>query len=694
MLQFDTLEIQKNIEEKRLVLGKKFENFLIRNFKSFFQKIDQFLCAKNFCFWSVSTIFLFSIYLRSLIDIGGDSAAYIDIAAKMFRGGKYYYDFFEGNFPLSFWIHLIPYSVAKILNISPIITAEIFVNLLGLSSLIFSAKILKKSELKRVHQNLLITSFALGFFLRIYALDAGEFLTKTSFLLCFFYPYLAFSFSRKTSLSKKEILCRGLLGGLIPCVKPHYIFLPLLIEANRFWKKKSANFFIELDKFVMCLVGAVYLLLMLKFTPEFFEFMLQMWSDFYLPYSSASLFFLAICFHLAFKIIFFGGIFFVFLRQKFSEEDKILFLVFIAASLILTTENLGSIDQRACFFALIIPVFTKIFYDFLKSGKINFNEGKIIFGIFLFFSIIDPESLVIISEAAVMCCWIAIPFFIANLLQKFKQDKIKIDLVFGKKINQKTLLATSYAAFVLLLIIAVNIAIENQVAYAVSSILLFFIFLFSYEKTHAKFYKNFSTLFVSLQFFLASTLIALLLSSETGSLKSPNHLTDQISRYAKFYLAKSDDRISIWSLGYPEIFPYLGKENPYVFHSVGAIYLKDQDESYRLSSERIIKYFSDDLKMRIKDKNMKIIFVNNVPNILNLKHRCVIGFLENSFQDEEFKKTFLQNYKFVGRFFESEIIENKKQISFFSTKEDVLDKADIPRARTIHDFEIYARKNN
>jgi hypothetical protein len=235
------------------------------------------------------------------------------------------------------------------------------------------------------------------------------------------------------------------------------------------------------------------------------------------------------------------------------------------------------------------------------------------------------------------------------------------------------------------------------VIYAAFSIFLFFIFLFFYEKTYAKFYKNFSTLFVSAQFLLISTLIALLISSAITSPKSPNHLTDKISQYAKYYLVKSDDKISIWSLEYSEIFPittYLGKENPYVHHSVGAIYLQDRDKSYELSSERIIKYFFDDLKTQIKDKNMKIIFVNNTPNISNLNHRCVIGFLENSFQDKEFKKTFLQNYKLVGRFFESEIIENKKQISFFSTKADELSDVDIPKARVVYDFEIYARKNN
>ena len=279
---------------------------------------------KNSSFVACALIFLISIFLRSRIDIGGDSAFQINLAAKISKEGRYYYDFFESNFPLSFWIYVIPYRISQFLNISPIVSSDIFINLLGILSLFFSARILKESTLRIDHQNLIISSFALGFFLRVHALPVNEFATKTSFCLLLAFPYISFSFARKNPLTTAELIWRGIFAGLIPCLKPHYIFLPLLIEIDRFRQKKSLRFFVELDKLLIVVIGLGYLLLMLKFTPEFFEFMVPMWSSIYGPYVKISDFWGRVIYHLSSKIIFFSGFFLVFLRKKFAHEDRIL----------------------------------------------------------------------------------------------------------------------------------------------------------------------------------------------------------------------------------------------------------------------------------------------------------------------------------------------------------------------------------
>ena len=48
MIKIDTLEIQKNIEEKRQIYGKKLENFLLLKSRSFLSKVDELLGSKNF----------------------------------------------------------------------------------------------------------------------------------------------------------------------------------------------------------------------------------------------------------------------------------------------------------------------------------------------------------------------------------------------------------------------------------------------------------------------------------------------------------------------------------------------------------------------------------------------------------------------------------------------------------------------
>jgi hypothetical protein len=109
-------------------------------------------------------------------------------------------------------------------------------------------------------------------------------------LLCLF-PYISFSFERKIALTKSELVQRGILMGLIPCFKPHYLIFPLFIEAYRFWQKKSLKFFCEIDKLVMLLIGAGYLFFMVKQTPEFLEFIVPMWPKIYKAYDDFQTFF-------------------------------------------------------------------------------------------------------------------------------------------------------------------------------------------------------------------------------------------------------------------------------------------------------------------------------------------------------------------------------------------------------------------
>ncbi len=635
------------------------KNFIEDLFKShFFLKV------------TLAVIFLLSIFLRSRIDVGGDSAVNIDLAAKIARGGKYYYDFFESNFPLTLWITVIPYFLAKLLNINPLITADFFVNLLGIISLFCSARILAKSTLRQDHQNLLIISFALGFFLRIHALEANEFVTKVSFLLALFFPYLSYSFARKAALTKTDLIWRGTCAGMLCCLKPHYIFLPLLIEIDRFWQKKSLKFFLELDKLVIGAVGLVYLLLMLKFTPEFFEFIIPMSSFVYYVYNDLSYFWKNILHHFSSKIIFFAGFFLVFLKQKFTAEDRILFLVFSAASLIILLENLGSVDQEACFSALTIPVFIKIFYDFTKSKNFDFSRIKIPVILLTVFLIFEPSSILTLTKTTLPWWVIALTIII---LGRFRTGtRPLLALVF------------SLTAFILALAIAIKIATINQNAFMAFSEIAFLIFLFFNQRNK----KSFSTPFACAQFILIFSIASYLLTSITSAyrgdyiFKSPDFLSDKIISYSKANLKNDSDQISIWSYFISESFPaltYLGKVNNYLNHTAGVLYANIGDGFFerhsddKSSKDFVLNYFFNDVKKQIKNKNMKIIFVyKNDP--------CRIGFLENYFHDKEFKKDFLENYHFAG--------------SFFAIKEIAeLRNLDLPIYRLNYDFEIYARKN-
>ena len=95
-------------------MKKQFGEFF--NFEIDYRILTFVICA---------IIFFLSIYLRSMIDIGSDTAFYLDLGQRISEGKKYYYDFFESNFPLSFYFYAFEYRLAKIFHISPIIMSEI-----------------------------------------------------------------------------------------------------------------------------------------------------------------------------------------------------------------------------------------------------------------------------------------------------------------------------------------------------------------------------------------------------------------------------------------------------------------------------------------------------------------------------------------------------------------------------------------
>ena len=212
--------------------NEKFTNFVDSSIDKIADSFIFLISSKYFLYFTASLIALTSIFIRSIHDIGPDTAFYLYLGEKIAKGGKYYYDFFDPNFPISFYIYALQYRIASFFAINPIIFSDFFINITALISLFFSARFLKKTTIysDKIAYNLLIIGFYLGFFIRYPAIELLEFGTKSSFLAILFYPYFALSLQREAPLTTSEKLIRGLLGGLIPCFKPHYLIYIIAIE--------------------------------------------------------------------------------------------------------------------------------------------------------------------------------------------------------------------------------------------------------------------------------------------------------------------------------------------------------------------------------------------------------------------------------------------------------------------------------
>ncbi|MBP7710543.1 MAG: hypothetical protein KA100_05690 [Rickettsiales bacterium] len=654
--------------------------------------VKNFLHSNIFLKISCLAIFCLSIFLRSQMDIGADTGIYLNLAKKISQGGKYYYHFFESNFPISFYFYYLQYELAQLLHLNQIILSEIVINLLALLSIFWSAKILQKTTINqnKAHYNLMLVSFFLSFFLRPHALQIGEFGTKTSLLLIALFPYLAFSFERKIALTKKELIQRGCLMGLMPCIKPHYLVLILFVELKCFFQKKAAS---HLDKFVMILVGAIYLFLMLKFTPEFFEFIVPLWPKTYVAYDNLALFIENLWHQLGARIAIFSLIFLIFSRLKFDANNRILALFFFGASTLILLENIGTIDQIVVFYAAATICVVKFTFDLIASKKILFLENKFIICCLAFVPIFDLEILPasIFGLNGVINVWWVLALFYPFFL--------------CKKISLSKALAGFVAVLILLISCLLTFKYFGAFAYIAANLVSLFAVLFFFERRiFSKISATFSPLSV---FVICATIsclfyayVAAIVESVRGNqFTSPNKLSDMVAYYSSISAPKKTDgilMISEWNAHQFPLLNYLEKTDYQKYHMASMRANKGVSgsgkifETHDLDRVLALSYLMDDVKNQAQNPNVKLMFVNNTPDALDKDKRCLIGALEYYFLDPKFKKIFLQNFHFKNRVIITQNIEPKKAPSF-SKEKSVFDKLQPSTTRVLYDFEVYEK---
>lgn len=180
-IPFDILELQKIIEEKRLVYGQKLEKFLLLKLKN----------SGNF-FW------------------------------KNFR------KFFQNKYStVAVCSALILCGFARNHNSSEILIEEIFNYFLGAITLYFCHEILRHNQQPRFLRQLLPIAFCFAYFFRIHDSSINQ-ITDDNYLLALIFPYICCRLENKSSRAIEII--SGILAALIICLDLYFLILILAFE--------------------------------------------------------------------------------------------------------------------------------------------------------------------------------------------------------------------------------------------------------------------------------------------------------------------------------------------------------------------------------------------------------------------------------------------------------------------------------
>ena len=374
------------VEENRLLVGKKIESFLKKKLNIFLDYSKVLFNNEFFGFFCCFSIVLLSLYKRSMIDIGQDSGLYLEISQKILDGKKYYHDFFEYNFPLSFLLLTPPVYIANLLNLSPIIIADYFINLLAILSLIWAYKILKNSQKikSQTELSILIICFTAGFFIRGKTMIFNEFLTKTSFLLIFFYPFFSYYFYGVENLRKVQKIYLGILSGLIISIKPNFIILVGFFEIFRIFKSRNIRILFEIHNLVCALLVLLYATVIFIFFKSFvdnFSYMMTIYYEYkygYLIKESIQKYVLISSKLQNYYLVYLALILvYIKILQK-NELKNYLILTIISVYFIVFSENFY-LDQEIVFSSIGLGFVMINFVNFLKQNKISIILNWLLF---------------------------------------------------------------------------------------------------------------------------------------------------------------------------------------------------------------------------------------------------------------------------------------------------------------------------
>ncbi len=658
------------------------------------EKFKNFLGSKYFLLYSCGLILLFSIFINSLTDIGTDTGIYLDIGEKIAKGGKYYDQIFESNLPYNFYIYALQYHISQFTGINVIILAEIFIYLLFFVSFFCSLRILKKTTISdnKIFSNLFLVVFAFGFFLRVPSIYLNEMGTKTTFFMLLFFPYLVYSLELKQELSRKDLVFRGILMGLIPCFKPQYLIMVIGIELFKFFENKSLKFIFRFDHLIMGLVGLLMLDWMIFFEKEYFQFMVPMWKKTYLPYSDLKILFERTFYlhSISFNVI---GIFIIYLSRakNITYNLKLITAILIFVIMMINAEALMSGDQVSNLYFIIFFFCLFIFFDRSFIKNINVSNNRFITLSLILITIFDHDSVQIVIFGKFSVIWFFTIITPLALIYFFKR----------KQINLKEFLIFSFLYLFYILISYILIKRNND--YLVITQIIFFILVcFIYEK---KIYSKRSNFFSTPSIlFILSTIIMIIVNSldpiflvfkEDNELASPFNYSDKIHYYVKKYAPNKNDQIMFFSqniIKYP-LYNYLEKDTKIKsstnflntdiqfkknYQSKNLIPIIDDYERHFIN-----QYFYQQNIDSFKDESYKLI-------IIDYEKFCVNSSTHLLFLNRVFKKLLLDNFEYVDTIYVLKNTSYKdriKEIKINNKSETIISEKVI-----INQIEIYARK--
>lgn len=231
-----------------------------------------------------------ALAIQFAIPLNHDVAFTMISAERLLDGGRYGVEVVDPNLPLAYWLAVLPAALARLTGIGLGMAAIMFTLGAALAALALAAAVLRHGALGETPRRALML-FAGAVLLIGPGIDFGQ---REHLMLIGGLPWViaAGMAAAGASIPTGLRIGVGLLAGLAFCLKPHFLLIPILVEA---WllihgRKLSATFRIE--NLVFAATGLVLAVAVVVAAPDYLRTVVPDASAIYWAFDSSPAFLL------------------------------------------------------------------------------------------------------------------------------------------------------------------------------------------------------------------------------------------------------------------------------------------------------------------------------------------------------------------------------------------------------------------
>lgn len=209
-------------------------------------------------------VFILGLYIVLVLfpsHLNHDVAWILYSSGKMLNGAEFGKDILDITPPLIWWLNWPPALVAKTFNVAPAVSFQVYVLILIGISIMLMKTLHKKFENRQLWAAALAMVLLPGY-------DFGQ---REHLMVILVLPYLISAFGSTSQDCRPARIISATLAGIGVCIKPHFLLIPICIEVALAFRARSIRGLFRCETITMGVVGVVYAIAALVYTPAYFN---------------------------------------------------------------------------------------------------------------------------------------------------------------------------------------------------------------------------------------------------------------------------------------------------------------------------------------------------------------------------------------------------------------------------------------